>query len=613
MKRFCIKKLMTFVVLSLSPFLLLSQAEQPSKQVVEFSGKIVKEAYSNGFGTYLNHAVNNDRSFYLRSTADGVFQSFYGDNQDNPLVFAKIGVRFRYTAGTDALIKNGASTINLAGTPLSVSGTSIGKTTLYLRELFFKVSLDGNSEESLHYLKFGSFPYELGRGIALGSAYNSGGFLGLNPRFAIDQYAPGGLLHTDIIKDSLSGDIYYAVLSNPNLSLAQNSEKIRTNEVREIDARPERGINRQVWVGSAALHWKAIRQDNVKLDIDPYAYMYVSPDQKLEFVADSDSKLYAIGTALEFKSGRFECGFDTAFQGGMSNIKEWDRNSTKVINNDGVLNSQYTKVYTDAELTTLAIATTQNEEYLADNKVNSTQNGQQIGDTGLYNAIDRVRPKQRFFYHGYFFVFDASYDIISKQVKACSDAGIVSGHLDDFNDVNLLTTDQKMNQNYNGFVPLQSVYSGNRLKHLVMLNLAVPRFTVQDPQLGLDNLHVQSRVTGVTTITDTFTNLAYTGFGIEVTPAKFKDQKALIKPTLYSYWMMETPKMPDGTQASSALGTTLSVEFKAILKECLECGGFVGWMIPGQHYKDMAGTQLEGGKLGSDTAYLLNFTMTYKF
>ena len=160
---------------------------------------------------------------------------------------------------------------------------------------------------------------------------------------------------------------------------------------------------------------------------------------------------------------------------------------------------------------------------------------------------------------------------------------------------------------------MQSVYSGKRLKHLVMLNTGVPRFTVQDPQLSLDQLNATSRVTGVTTLTNAFTNLAYTGIGFDYTPDKFADQKALIKPTALYYWMLESPSLTDGSISSHALGVALSLEFKATIKECLDMGGFVGWMVPGKQYKQLAGTQLKGGKLGSDTAYVLNFSMTYKF
>lgn len=613
MKFFQFKKLIAVLLLLVTPIASFASVATASKQMFKATGKIVKEVYANRNMVYLNSANPYDSSLRFRTTADGILFAAYGDNKKNPLVDTKIAVRFRYDVGTPALIKTAATSIAIGGASVAIPSSSIQKTTLWLRELFMKISLDANPSESLYFLKVGSFPYELGRGIALGSAYNSGGFLGLDPRFSIDQFAPGAQFHADIIKNSLSGDLYYATLSNPNASYKDNTEVIRANEITDLVTKGYRGNNCQVWLLSGALHWKAIQAKDLKLNVDPYTYMYVSPDQQLEFAADSDSQLYAIGTALEMKSGRFEWGFDTAFQGGNTRIKAWDRNYTKLINDDGSVTVQYTKVYTDDTYTTLAIANTANQAIVATSDKSFDQNGQEIGTSGLYNAIDRFRPAQKIFYHGYFFVTDAAFELIEKQLKVCGDVGFVSGHLDDYNDINSLTTAQMEHQNFDGFVPLQSVYSGKRIQHLVMLGEGVPRFTVQNPQLTLDELHVQSRVTGVATLTDKFTNLAYAGIGLECTPAKFADQKAMIKPVLLYYWMVEAPTLSDGTLGSHALGTALSIEFMTTIKECLDVGGYMGWMVPGTQYKQFAGTQLKGGKLGSDVAYVLNFTMTYKF
>jgi len=612
MKFFQTKKLSIALLLLLVPVISFADSSQQSKQV-KASGKIVKEIYANRGMTYLNKSIVSDTARRFRTTADGTLLASYGDNEKNPIVDAKMAIRFRYDVGTNALIQTASSSITLGGADITLPSSSIQKTTAWLRELFVKVSLDANQEESLHYIKVGSFPYELGRGIAFGSAYSSGGFLGLNPRFSIDQFAPGSLLHTEIIKGSLSGELYYAMLSNPNSSFKENAEVIRAHELTEIPSKGQRGLNREVWITSGSLNWKAIQLSDLKLDVNPYAYMYVSPDQKLEFAADSDSQLYAIGTALDFKSGKFECGLDTAFQGGNTRVKPWDRNYSTLVNDDGSVTAQYTKVYTDDTCTTLAVANTANQATVASSDLGFDQNGKEIGTSGLYNATDRFRPIQKILYHGYFFVADMAYELIEKQLKVCADLGAVSGHLDDQTDVNSLTLDQRMNQNFNGFVPVQSVYSGKRLQHLVMLNTGVPRFTVQNPQLSLDQIHTPSRVTGVTTLTNAFTNLAYTGVGLEYSPAKFADQKALIKPVALYYWMLESPSLTDGTISSHALGVALSLEFKATIKECLDMGGFVGWMVPGKQYKQLAGTQLKGGKLGSDTAYVLNFSMTYKF
>lgn len=616
MKFFQIKSLIVCILLSAIPKVsyasFLGTAEN-SPQLFNTSGKIVKEVFANGFMAFLNHANPFDHSSRLRTTADGVFLASYGDNQKNPYVDAKLALRFRYDVGSPAIVTTAPSTFTLADAQVLVPSSSIQKTVLWLRELFMKISLDKNEKESLHYVKFGSFPYELGRGIALGSAYTSGGFLGLDPRFSIDQFAPGGLLHTDIITDVLSGELYYSILNNPNSSFRENTEVIRLNEITELPSKGYRGLNTQSWLLAGVLKWKALQLKDTKLHVNPYTYMYVAPDQKLEFYADSNSQLYAIGTSLEYKHGNFEWGFDTAFQGGNTLVKAWDRNYQTIVNDNGTMTVTYTKVYTDADLTNKAVVDNQNKAIVASSEKSYTQNGKEIGDSGLYNALDRFRPEQKIWYHGYFFVTDMSYELIKDQVKLCADIGYTSGQLDDYNDINQMSKEQLMHQNFNGFVPVQSVYSGKRIQHLVMLNTGVPRFTVQQPNISPEQQHVQSRVMGVGTLTDKFTNLAYTAFALECTPTKFEDQNALIKPAAIYYWMPDAPTLADGTIASHALGAALSVEFQATLKECLDMGGYVGWMIPGPQYKQFAGLQLKGGVLGSDVAYVLNFTMTYKF
>ena len=288
-----------------------------------------------------------------------------------------------------------------------------------------------------------------------------------------------------------------------------------------------------------------------------------------------------------------------------------------MVNDDASVSVQYTKVYMGDPATlptpALALATTDNQTVVKASDKNTTQNGQEIGTSGLWNATDRFRPAQKFFYHGYFFVTDASYEVIEKQLKVCADTGFVSGHLDQFNEIDSLTEEQLNHQNFNGFIPLQSVYSGKRIQHLVMLNTGVPRFIVQNPTVPLDQQHVASRVTGVATLTDKFTNLAYTGLGLECTPAKFADQKFMFKPVALYYWMVDAPTLADGSPASHALGTALSIEFTATIKECLDMGGYVGWMVPGKQYQQFSGLKLKGGTLGSDVAYVLNFSMSYKF
>ena len=582
--------------------------------------------------TFLNSTIENDCSFRYRTTLDGNGVWKYGDLPKNPGVEIKISGRIRYDVGTDALVKTTPVPALVVGVPISVPSSSIGKTIPWLRELCMKISLDEHEDGSDHYLKFGSFAYELGRGIALGAAYSSGGFLGLDPRFSIDQFAPGGLLHTDIVHDVLTADVYFSLLSNPNGSYRENNAPIHKQQVFDKDYTSiSRGPNSGSYIVSGSLNWKAIDLKDCKLVVKPYAYIHPSPDQKLEFEADTDSLLYGIGNAFEFKTGKFEWGFDGAFQGGNTQIKAWDRNLITLKNGNGVIADGtatflYTKVYADDTFTALAPVTTVNQAAVKNAPQGFVQNGQQIGTSGLYNAIDRFRPAQKEFYHGYFWVTDASYELIDKQLKLCFDTGLSSGQLDDLYHIAGLSEQELAHRDFNGYVPIQSVYSGSRIQHLVMLNTGVPRFTVLDPSLDTKSLHVPSKITGTESLTDKFTNIAYAGSGFEWNPSWFVDQKLLFKPVAIYYWMVQAPYLPkpvvDGAPdatapnivASHALGTALSLEFEATLKECINVGGYAGLMIPGKQYQQFAGIKIKGDeRLGSSMAYVVNFFMAYKF
>jgi len=627
MKIFRFNRLVAVLLLFTSLSTYTQDSVKAAKKNIEFAGKLQKEIFANSSMGFLNNTIANDRTFRYRTTLDVNALGRYGDLPKNPAVEIKISGRLRYDVGTDALVKTAPGVVTIAGTSIALPSLSTQKTLPWLRELSMKVSLDENENGANCYLRFGSFAYELGRGIALGAAYASGGFLGLDPRFSIDQFAPGGLFHTNLYCDYISMDCYFSLLSNPSGNFKENSQVIRDHQILPPSASKTRGPNAASWVGSVAFHWKAMDVDTTKLSIDPYFYMHVSPDQKLEYAAGADSQIYGTGIASEFRSGKFEWGFDTAIQGGYTDIKPWDRNYVSLVNDNGttaLAAFQNTKVYADAGLTIPAPATTANAAIIDAGEKGYAQNNKQIGDSGLYNGLYRFRAAQRQNYHGFFFVTDFSYELIDKQLKFFVDTGISSGQLDDFYDISNLTAEERMNQSYNGYVQIQSVYSGKRIQHLVMLNTGVPRFTVEYPGLTVSNIDIPTRITGVSTLTDKFTNLVYIGSAFEYKPAKFVDQKLLLKPAVFYYWMAQAPYLPAATStpttyvkstvlASKALGTALSLEFEATLRECINVGGYAGLMLPGMQYKQLRGTQLDGGKLGSDTAYVFNFFMAYKF
>src|SRR5690606_29788280 len=85
-----------------------------------------------------------------------------------------------------------------------------------MRELWFEVTLNdlvGICSPYRHTFTVGIFPFQLGRGIALGDAYAlTPDFLGYNPANAVQQYAPGFKFSGSLMMDEvLTYDVYVEI------------------------------------------------------------------------------------------------------------------------------------------------------------------------------------------------------------------------------------------------------------------------------------------------------------------------------------------------------------------------------------------------------------------
>src|SRR3990167_7366410 len=94
---------------------------------------------------------------------------------------------------------------------------AIPRFIFWMREAWLDFALDQFLDLSFmnaHSFKLGLFSFQLGRGIALGDAYAVGPeLLGYYNETAVDQYAPGALLHGVILEEKLSYDLYAAILN----------------------------------------------------------------------------------------------------------------------------------------------------------------------------------------------------------------------------------------------------------------------------------------------------------------------------------------------------------------------------------------------------------------
>ena len=162
----------------------------------------------------------------------------------------------------------------------------------------------------------------------------------------------------------------------------------------------------------------------------------------------------------------------------------------------------------------------------------------------------------------------------------------------------------------------------------------MPRFNVKLPSADLTLLN-----TTAVLIPDTvneMTNVAFIGTRLNWKVQKFKKYGVDLAQNIIAYWCPETahiaistptatevdangvalPTFVPKTESSrNFLGTELTLEASALFYERFKVAGYLGVLLPGSHYKDMAGTYIKKfeGKTGSDLAYIGNISAAYFF
>ena len=602
-----------------------------SKNFTVSVGSKCSEEYFGGQNlAFLNSDIENDCTSYLRTTIDYSIDFVNGD-LSRPRVIFHDTFRFRYKWGHESEAKMKDSVAVLADVSVPVKGKHANKHLIWSREAWLKVALGDLNSENKHFVQVGLIPYQVGRGISFGSAYVVDGFLGFSPGDEIDQFAPAMLLRLNPVVDKCTVDMYVTMLENYNISFKSNSASVRKGDLSARSS--ERGLPGPSCLMALCSRIKIFDEEKQKLEVEPYVVLQNAPDQDLEFKDDCNSQMITYGCAVEAVQGKFNYGFEAGFNSGDQDVKPWDRNQVKVVNNPttGALSEQYTKIYTQDPATTkkptLAYVTTDAMTAVSGGATISEANGHEIA-TGYWNAFDRFRPAQKNILSGGFCVADASYEWIEKVFTTSFGVGYASGCIDKQEDTNLLTTSQLMNRRMTGFIPLQSSYCGTRLDQIVIFNQGIPRFNVKNPSINAINKNITPVVQS--DAINEMSNLAFVGISGKWSPKHWEKQKVEISPNIIGYWSPQTPSYvadagttssTTGAQvtspmliaASPYLGTELTTKLAITLYDNFVFEGYLGVFVPGQLYKDMSGTKIKDQPTGSSIAYVSNFGVTYKF
>jgi hypothetical protein len=587
--------------------------------------------------------LNNDNNFYMhyysRHSVDMSFNLLYGA-QTYGTKIAELLFQVRNKAvwgNAESIASTNESEVKMFDVVGGVHRHGFPRMIFWIRQLWLQFNIGeafNIAFKSVHTFTLGAFPFQLGRGIALGDAYAVGPeFLGFYADGAIDQYAPGVRFSGQLVDKVLSYDFYTAVLQNNSSSLSDTSKRILGQEYGRL-ATPERGFGKINFLMAGRLNWNIFDNSWLgRMTLEPYALYNSDPEQRIEFRGDATSKLGTLGLAGEFYGSRFEAGFDYAFNLGQQFVKGWDRNVIKDSNKQGlvvVVNDNVSAQYVDINGNTIVepvpyVPKSEAQSIIDKSFRDESQNGQEIGtvssvgyivpttgDVTLINSAGRFGDPYTNKYEGWMFVADASVITKNRKLSFSGTVGVASG-----DDVTFETKDGE----YSGFVSLQEMYSGKRVRSVFALGgagklkrLFSTPTTVQAP--GRDARGVSG-----------FTNLVFVGTGLKwKSPLASKDFE--LSPNVLAFWQ-ETPT----GNARTFLGVESALFMNYNLFKDLKIFWVSSLFFPGSHYKDRKGVPVftpgelviidnkdvtgfnadRIAKLGSNIAYTFNAGLIYSF
>lgn len=608
--------------------------------LIDFSIRYRPESFY-GNNTSLLRDCQHDTIFFSRHTLDyGVGVSLDSIMQFNT-TFRNKGIWGGTNLGSSTT-RDEFKTFDVVGGSHS---HSIPRHLTWAREIWLEFSwpdaLDLSPHGS-HYFKIGIFPFSLGGGIALGNAFAVGPpNLGFFSDSSIDQFAPGALFHGDLIEDRITYGFYASFLRNRAASFKETSAKVLAQKyggcgefIRRKD--PARGFGKINYIAAIHFNWYVFNDNTYgALTLEPYGLYNYDPEQQIEFIADANSKLLTAGLAAEYVTSRFEFGFDCAFNIGRQAVCGWDRNHTQTENRDGIgviVNSHV--LDQDGKKVPFA-PKSDAQKIIFDAQPGMKQNGQEIGmfdsvgflqpvgGVTIFNAENRFRDPYKNSYHGFMFVADTAIWLHKKDLSLVATAGYASG--DDNPNFDC------QDRNFDGFIGLQELYSGKRVKSAFFLSGAgkVSR-PIANPLAMQRDATLSSTVNG-------FTNIALVGGGLNWTPLHWKKSFTL-HPNIIAYWQpKEIPGIDESTGMDSGcadkyLGTEVNLFTQVNILKNLKLFGVFSVFVPGQFYSDVKGRRItletaefldsedttgfaedDIPKFGDDVAFTFNIGLEWRF
>lgn len=515
---------------------------------------------------------------------------------------------------------------------------TINRHIFWIREMWLETAIACAYKNNQHTFTAGFFPFQLGRGIALGDAYAvDPDLLGYYSPNAVDQYAPGAKLSGAFIDSNWATyDLYAAILNNRSATFDAVTMKILGQKYEHL-YNPYRNFGKINWIFAARMKITPIQNESCyKVTFEPYALCDNEREQRIESPGDASSILGTYGLALEATMGNVEVGFDCARNTGHQTVFGWDRNEIQKKVIDGAyyeVNSHVVYAVNTAEgkAGDNALYTAANQALINRAPRSQSLNGDPIGGN-LKNGRDRFDDPYTNFYKGFMAVGDLSYNFCSR-FKMSAGAGIATGGENPNRDINHLGKTNEDND-YTGFIGIQELYSGTRVKSLFLLAgpSRIPRLlSTPTPQVvpRLRDRFSES--------VNHFTNLIFLGWSANMNFGRWN-----LNPNIINYWAdhaptivnHNNPRLVNGGCVRNWLGTEYNLSADIIFCNDLKMYFKGAVFMPGSFYDDLKGLERRPGKntyidsedrtgvddnirerplvLGNDPAYMLNVGVEYR-
>lgn len=619
------------------------------------SGKYRPENFYGKNLTFLNNCNDLDKVFYFRHTLDINVDATYGKER-----FGYDAAQFKFTLRNKGIWGNTASiaptseaTVREVDENFGAHRHGLGKHVIWIREAWLKASWNAifkTDQHQKHSFILGFFPFRLGHGIALGDAFAvNPGLLGFYTENNVDQYAPGFLLTGEIIPDRLQYDIYGAIFEDKADSLSNNADPVYaqkfgcTPPLHAGRDNPARGFGDVNWLIAGRLQAVIYSDSRIgTIEFEPYILYNDAPEQRIEFPADSESKLATFGFDIDYERDNFQASFEFARNFGRQLVQGWDRNQIiSQLNSTTAAVTHVNSKVTDSALGGAnALDTKSNQASINTSIQDETQNGLPISGTTLVNADDRFSNPFKNEYKGWMFVFDAGYWFLDKQIQLAFAAGYASGdenpssNFDDPKAAPVNSTPQQPGKhNFHGFVGLQEIFNGEKVESAYVLGQRKVTRPLSLPNDAIENEFFAATISE-------FTNIAYVATGAHIKP-KWAN-KFYWRPNILFYWQpkgtrafdLATKTVSTTKFARSFLGTELNTFVDIFPFDSLKATFVISGFFPGAHYKDIQGEPVNKTQvqiindiddedvafdvsqlplLGTDPAFSFNFALEYRF